>query len=247
MKSLKTLLSQHQLLVGMTTQHVTRPWLSKLWKHSGCDFVYVEYEHGFFDEARLADFVLSCRSDGLPVVAKVPECTRAFVAKLLEAGVSGIQLPWTETREQIERLVSYVKFPPCGIRAAAPGSGNSDYDLSVDGRQFVEEANRETVVLAHIETRRGVENADAILSTPLVDIAFIGMYDLSLSFGHPGNFQNPELARGVEQVIACGRKYNKVVGMYVPDAEAAQRWYEKGVTLSGHPKPAISGHLKTGH
>jgi 2-keto-3-deoxy-L-rhamnonate aldolase RhmA len=231
MKSLKTLLSQSQLLVGMTTQHVTRPWLSKLWKHSGCDFVYVEYEHGFFDEAGLADFILSCRSDGLPVVAKVPECTRAFVAKLLEAGVVGIQLPWTETKEQIERLVSYVKFPPCGIRAAAPGCGNSDYDLSVEGRQFVEDANHETVVLAHIETRRGVENADAILSTPQVDIAFVGMYDLSLSFGQPGNFKNPELAKAVEQVIACARKYNKVVGMYVPDAEAAEKWFPKGVTF----------------
>jgi 2-keto-3-deoxy-L-rhamnonate aldolase RhmA len=231
MKSLKTMLSQSQPLVGMTTQHVTRPWLSKIWKYSGCDFVYVEYEHGFFDEGHLADFILCCRTDGLPVVAKVPECTRAFVAKLLEAGVTGIQLPWTETKEQIERLVSYVKFPPCGIRAAAPGSGNADYDLSVDGRQFVEDANRETVILAHLETKPGVESAEAILSTPQVDIAFIGMYDLSLSFGQPGNFKNPELAKAVEHVIACARKHNKIVGMYVPDAVEAARWFEKGVTF----------------
>ncbi len=231
MKSLKSMLRESQLLVGMTTQIVTRPWLSKLWKHSGCDFIFVEYEHGFFDEAQLADFVLACRSDGIPVVAKVPECSRTFVGKLLDSGVVGIQLPWTETKEQIDRLVSLVKFPPIGIRAAAPGCGNSDFDLAVEGAQFVEDANRETVVLAHIETRRGVENADAILSNPHVDIAFVGMYDLSLSYGQPGNFQNPELAKGVEHVIACARKHNKVVGMYVPDAAAAQRWYSKGVTF----------------
>ena len=57
MKSLKSMLHKSQLLVGMTTQQVTRPWLSKLWKHCGCDFIFVEYEHGFFDDAQLADFV----------------------------------------------------------------------------------------------------------------------------------------------------------------------------------------------
>jgi 2-keto-3-deoxy-L-rhamnonate aldolase RhmA len=231
MKSLKTLLKQSPMLVGMTTQHVMRPWLSKVWKHSGCDFIFVEYEHGFFNEAELADFVLSCRSEGLPVVAKVPELSRTAVAKLLDSGVTGIQLPWTETKDQIERLVSLVKFPPQGIRAAAPGCGNSDYDLSVEGPKFVADANQETVILAHIETRRGVENIDTILSNPQVDIAFVGMYDLSLSYGDPGNFKNPDLAKGVETVIECAKRNNKVVGMYVPDAAAAERWFKKGVTF----------------
>jgi 4-hydroxy-2-oxoheptanedioate aldolase len=228
-RSLKSMLSDAPLLVGMTTQHVTRPWLAKVWKHSGCDFVYLEYEHGFFNEAQVADFVLSCRSEGLPVVAKVPECTRTHVAKLLESGVAGIQLPWTETVEQIERLVSYVKFPPVGIRAAAPAYGNCDYDPHVDGAEFIEEANRETVILAHIETQQGVENANNILSNPHVDIVFIGMYDLSVSCGQPGNFQNPELIKAVDHVIEVAREQSKVVGMYVPDADAARDWYRKGV------------------
>src|SRR5438105_15659688 len=147
MNSLKSMLKEGRVLVGMTTQHVTTPWLARLWKHSGADFVYVEYEHSFMNEAELAQFVLACRTDGLPVVAKVPECSRTHVAKLLECGVIGIQLPWTETRDQVDRLVSYVKFPPLGIRAAAPGMGNSDYNLQVNGREFIESAKRERVLL----------------------------------------------------------------------------------------------------
>src|SRR5438132_727321 len=116
MNSLKAMLQENRVLVGMATQHVTTAWLAKLWKYSGTDFVYVEYEHSFMNEADLANFVLACRAEGLPVVAKVPECSRTHVAKLLEAGVVGIQLPWTELGEQIDRLVSYVKFPPLGIR-----------------------------------------------------------------------------------------------------------------------------------
>lgn len=229
MNSLKAMLREGRVVVGVTTQHVTHPWLARIWKHSGTDFVYIEYEHAFMNEGDLAGFVLSCRAHGIPVVAKVPECSRTHTAKLLECGVTGIQLPWTETREQVERLVSYVKFPPVGIRAAAPGMGNCDYDLHVHGREFIEQGNRETVVLAHVETRRGIENLDEILASPHVDVLFLGMYDLSVSYGQPGDFRHPDVARAVETALAAARRHGKTAGMYVPDARAAEAWVSKGM------------------
>ena len=229
MNSLKNLLRENRPLVGMTVQHVTSGWLAKLYRQSGADFVYVEYEHSFMNEADLAGFVLSCRTNGLPVVAKVPECSRTHVAKLLECGVVGIQLPWTESREQIDRLVSYVKFPPAGIRAVAPGMGNRDYDLRTTGRQLIETGNRETVVLAHVETRTGIENLDAILGNPHVDVLFLGMFDLSTSYGHPGDFRHPDVAAAVEAALAAAKRHGKVAGMYVPDAQAAAPWVAKGM------------------
>jgi 2-dehydro-3-deoxyglucarate aldolase/4-hydroxy-2-oxoheptanedioate aldolase len=229
MTSLKALLREGRVLVGVTTQHVCTTWLANLWKHSGADFVYIEYEHSFMNEADLANFVLACRAHGLPVVAKVPECTRTAVAKLLECGVTGIQLPWTETREQIDRLVSYVKFPPLGIRAAAPGMGNCDYNLRTTGRELIETGNRETVVLAHVETRTGIENLDALLANPHVDILFLGMYDLSISYGQPGDFRHSDVAAAVEAALAAAKRHGKVAGMYVPDAAAAEPWVARGM------------------
>lgn len=229
MTSLKSMLRENRVLVGMTTQHVCQPWLAKLWKHSGCDFVYIEYEHSFMNEADLAGFVLVCRTQGLPVVAKVPECSRTHVAKLLECGVTGIQLPWTESREQIDRLVSYVKFPPLGIRAAAPGMGNCDYQLETTGRELIDTGNRETVVLAHVETRTGIENLDSILGNPHIDVLFLGMYDLSISYGHPGEFAHPEVAAAVEKALDAARRHQKTAGMYVPGAQGAKPWIAKGM------------------
>jgi len=228
MNTLKAMLQEQRVLVGVTMQHVTAPWLAKLYKNSGADFVYVEYEHGFFNEADLAGFVLCCRAQGLPVVAKVPECSRTHVAKLLECGVVGIQQPWTESREQIDRLTSYVKFPPLGIRAAAPGMGNCDYNLQTTGRELIDTGNRETVVLAHVETRKGIENLDAILGNSHVDILFLGMYDLSISYGQPGDFRHPDVAAAVETALAAAKRHGKTAGMYVPDAKIAEPWVAKG-------------------
>ncbi len=229
MNSLKSMLKEGRVLVGVTTQHVTTAWLARLWKNSGADFVYVEYEHSFMNEADLANFVLACRMNGLPVVAKVPECSRTHVAKLLECGVIGIQLPWTESREQIDRLVSYVKFPPLGIRAAAPGMGNCDYNLQTTGRDLIETGNRETVVLAHVETRHGIQGLDAILSNPHVDVLFLGMYDLSVSYGQPGDFRHADVAAAVETAVAAAKRHGKTAGMYVPDAKTAEPWVTKGM------------------
>src|SRR5262249_27683709 len=229
MNSLKSMLEEGRVLVGMTCQHVTTPWLARLYKNSGADFVYVEYEHSFMNEADLAGFVHCCRLNGLPVVAKTPELSRTHVAKLLECGVLGIQLPWTESREQVDRLVSYVKFPPLGIRAAAPGMGNCDYNLRTTGRELIEVGNRETVVLAHGETRRGIENLDAILANPHVDVLFLGMYDLSISYGQPGEFGHPDVAAAVEAALAAAKRHGKVAGMYVPDAKAAAPWVGRGM------------------
>lgn len=47
-KTLGQLLQQKKIIVAPTTQHVTHPWLAKLWKRSGADFVYIEYEHSFW-------------------------------------------------------------------------------------------------------------------------------------------------------------------------------------------------------
>ncbi|MBM3803233.1 MAG: hypothetical protein FJW26_13110 [Acidimicrobiia bacterium] len=231
MPSLKQMIREKKVVVGLTTQHVTQPWLAKLWKRSGTDFVYIEYEHCFFNEAELASFILCCRAEGLPVVAKTPECSRTHVAKLLEAGVIGIQLPWTESRAQIDQLVSYVKFPPVGIRAASPGMGNSDYNLDIDGKLFLEKANEETVVLAHVETRRGVDHIDEILSCPQVDIVFLGLTDLTVSYGLPAQYTHPDVESAIEKVLAAAKRAGKLVGMWVPGYAVARPWIEKGVSF----------------
>ena len=156
----------------------------------------------------------------------------AHVAKLLEAGVSGIQLPWTEAREQIDRLVSPVKFPPVGIRAATPGYGNCDYEGGIDGTRFVEAMNRSTVILAHIETLTGVGNIDSILDHSHVDIAFVGMYNnLSINCDHPGCFNHTDVRAAGHRIVAAALDHGKVAGMYVPDAETAGEWIEAGVTF----------------
>jgi len=228
MKSIKQLLEEKEIVVGLTLQQVTAPWVAKVYADAGADFIFVENEHVFFNEADLASFVLSSRLNGLPVVAKSPYVSKGAIAKMLDSGITGIQLPLTESAEQIGMVVTYTKFPPIGNRTAGPGIGNSDYE-PVDLSQWVKQANEDTCVIAHIESKTGLENIDEILQVPHVDIMFIGMFDLTVSIGQPAKYNHPDVVAAIERLIGAAKEHEKVIGMWAPRFELAQPWIKKGV------------------
>lgn len=227
-RQLKARLRQGQVLVGGILGEIVRPSIVKFYQQAGFDFVYIEYEHVFFSPTDLADTILAARDNGLPVIAKTPQLERAAVAKLLECGVVGIQLPRTESRRQIETLLGYMKFPPTGTRAAAPGYGNSDHVRVKDQRAWLVDQDEETSLVVHIETRLGYENAEEIISTPGVDMVYVGPGDFSVEMGQPGDPEHPDVRGPMAQMLALCRKYNVPFGTTAIDVDAAEGWVAAG-------------------
>jgi len=225
---LKSRLSDGGILVAGTITEYVRPSLVKLYKNAGFDFIYIEYEHGFLNPSNLADTILSARDNGLPVVSKTPQLERQEVSKLLEAGVSGIQLPRTETREQVEELLGYIKFPPKGTRAMAPGYGNSDYVQTSDLAEWMVEQDAESTLVVHIETRLGYENAESIISTPGVDMVYCGPGDFSIEMGRPGEFDHPDVVGPMEEIKDIALKYKLPFGTTASGGDGAKQWINKG-------------------
>ena len=124
--------------------------------------------------------------------------------------------------------MNYCKFPPVGLRAAASGTGNTDYE-PVDLESWLEEVNEETTVLAHIESRKGVENVDQILSVAGVDMMFIGMFDLTVSFGQPAKYDHAEVIAAMDKLLDSAKQHGKVAGMWAPSFEVVKPWIKKGI------------------
>ena len=228
---LKNRLRGNDVLIGGMITEYLRPSLIKYYCQAGFDFVYIEYEHTFFNASDLIDTVLCARDNGLPVIAKTPQLERAEVAKLLECGVVGIQLPRTESREQVETLQSYLKFPPHGTRAVAPGWGNSSYLVPTDWKAWMSDQDEETTVVLHIETRLGYENAEQIISTPGVDMVYVGPGDFSVEMGHPGDYDHPDVAGPMQEIFAICRKHNVPYGTTPSSVEAARGLVAEGASF----------------
>ena len=228
MKTLKDRLRDGEVVFGGTVTEHLRPSVVKAYLNAGFDFIFIENEHGAFEPARLADFVMCARDNGLTVVSKLGELSRAETARLLEMGVMGIQLPRTETADDMRTLLDYIKFPPVGSRASATGYGNSDYG-KVDKSVWYEKMNAQTFVVAHFETRAGAENVQAVLDVDGIDICFIGSSDLSLSYGIPGQYQDPDFLATVQGIFNVAARRNVVRGIVATNYDDARYWIEQGV------------------
>ncbi len=86
----------------------------------------------------------------------------------------------------------------------------------------------EITLVVHIETRKGYENAEEIVSTPGVDMVYVGPGDFSVEMGHPGKPEHPDVARPMEEILECCKKYDIPFGTTALSIEAARRWIEKG-------------------
>lgn len=230
-RHLKARLKRGDVLVGGMIEGIAWPPLVKIFQHAGFDFLYLEYEHTYFSPTGLSDTVQSARDNGLPVIAKTPQLERQEVAKLLEAGVIGIQLPRSETRAELEQLRDYIKFPPAGTRAVAPGWGNSDYRDIRDWKTWIAEQDQETLLIVHIETRKAYDNAEEILSTPGVDMVYCGPGDTSIEFGHPGDYGHPDVQGPMEHVLELCRRRGIPWGTTAADARSAAEWVKKGASF----------------
>src|SRR5579872_31381 len=191
-RNFKKRLRNGEVLIGGMLAEYARPSLVKLYCQAGFDFLFVENEHVLFSPTDLVDMLICARDNKLPVISKIPQLERATTARYLDNGCVGIQLPRTESRQDLETLIGYMKFTPVGTRAGAPCFANVDYAWPSDHQKWLRKADESTVVVAHIESAEGYRNAEEIISTPLLDMVYVGPYDFSISMGHPGDYSHPD-------------------------------------------------------
>ena len=227
-RQLKGRLKVGEVLVGGIIFEYTRPPLVRYYQQAGFDFIYIEYEHMFMDPSSLVDTVQCARDNGLPIIAKPPTLDQAEVAKLMECGVVGIQLPRTGSREEIATLIDWVRFTPVGHRALASGYGNSDYVRPDDKRAWMDAQDEEIAVVAMIETRQGYEHAEEIISTPGVDMLYVGQSDFAVEMGQPGNGEHPDVRGPIEEILEICKKHDVPFGTNAANLEAAKRYVDNG-------------------
>jgi 2-dehydro-3-deoxyglucarate aldolase/4-hydroxy-2-oxoheptanedioate aldolase len=130
-----------------------------------------------------------------------------------------------ESRAEAELLVESARYPPLGRR----GFGVLFSDVLADGPQaYTERANRDTIVIAQIESPAGIENAEAIVGVPGVDIVWLGQFDLTLALGIPGQFDHPSFIEAVDHLLAACRRHGKPLGQLVSSPAEGQALRQRG-------------------
>jgi len=132
-----------------------------------------------------------------------------------------------ETREQAETLVAACRYRPEG-RHGLGFSVSHDRYTGGEARPKMQAANESILTIALIESARGVETADQILSTPGLDLGWLGHYDLSDSLGCAEDFSDPRYLAAEQRLLAAAAAADRPIGWLVPTGEAAQLALRRG-------------------
>ena len=196
----------------------------------GFDFFILDLEHYTFDEVTVREMIIAARAAGIAPILRVGEPTQQ-VTRWLDTGAEGIVIPTVESRAQAEALVKYGRYRPLGERGASSMNGHTDFTRVPNLPEFLERRNREIVLLVMIETPKGLERADEILSTPGIDGAIMGTGDYSQDIGLAGQPDHPEVWRAAERLIAICRRQNKLVSVPIRRPENVAHWVEAGLNM----------------
>ncbi len=239
-------LKQGKPAVGTMVRVVRNPAFAWMVKHAGLDFYMYDMEHGPYAIETLSDCFKVARAAGVGGFVRVPELTKGFVSRILDAGATGVMVPMLETVEEAEKFVAWAKFAPVGKRGLGSLGGHTNFGgLGGSAQEFMDQANRETMTIAQIETGLGVENVEKIAAMEGIDALLIGPNDLAISLGVPGDLLGDTVDAAISKVAEAAKKNGKVFGLHAPDA-LLDRWIPKGcnMIMSGLDSGIIANGLK---
>lgn len=193
----------------------------------GWDFVIFDGEHGTLEPRDVENLARAVELRATTPIARVPTNQAHDILRFLDTGIHGVHVPWVNTPGAAAAAVSAVKYWPLGTRGLA-GSRASDWGMSEPIGAYTRRANRETLVVVHIETSAAVDAIDTYVATEGIDVLFIGPTDLSHSLGHPGDIDHPDVVAAMDCVASAVRPSDKVLGVFAGTADTAVRWLDRG-------------------
>jgi 2-keto-3-deoxy-L-rhamnonate aldolase RhmA len=157
----------------------------------------------------------------------VPSKEYHHIARAADMGAEGIMLPMVGSAEEARKILDCMKYVPEGRRGVALGVAHDRY-MPGPTMPKLAAANRKTTLFAQIETRQGVDNADALAALDGVDCLWIGHFDLSCSLGIPGQFDHKDFTDAVAAVAKACKKHKKSLGRLVPTVDDAVALHRQG-------------------
>lgn len=194
---------------------------------AGAEFIIFDMEHSGWSVETVRTLIACSGGSGLVPMVRVPATQYHLIARPLDVGAMGIMVPNVESEEQARTIVRSAKYPPEGARGAGFGLAHDDYRTG-DPLATMQSANDELLLIAQIESVRGVESVERIAAVDGIDVLWVGHFDLTNSMGIPTQFNHPDYLRAVERVIAACRASDKVAGFMASDVETAKQALARG-------------------
>jgi 4-hydroxy-2-oxoheptanedioate aldolase len=165
----------------------------------GLDCLVIDCEHAPNDVPSLVPQLQAVAPYPVETIVRAPAGEPVLIKQLLDIGVTNLMVPMVESGGQARALVAAMRYPPEGIRGVGAAFARASRWGRIPG--YLDTAAEGLTLTVQVESRRGLDELEAIASVDGVDAVFLGPSDLAASLGHLGQPEHPEVLESVEQAI----------------------------------------------
>lgn len=208
------------------------PFYVRYAAHLGYDGIWLDLEHRTMDAREVQSLIALCHYNDIDCMVRTPTLGRTHLYHYLEDGASGFMVPFVSTPEIARQVVEATKFAPLGNRGVDGAGLDGDYGLDVwrpDSTYFAD-ANRETFIVAQIETPEAAANVGEIAAVPGIDLLFIGPADMGQRLRAAGDPMT--MADVIERVAAAAQAHGKAWGIAAASPDEIARYRRLGAQMA---------------
>jgi 4-hydroxy-2-oxoheptanedioate aldolase len=234
-------LLREKLKAGQPTvgTHVLSCWptLVELIGHSG-QYDYVEFtaEYAPFDMHDLDNLGRAFEVAGLGGMIKIEQTQYTHQAmRAIGAGFQSVLFADIRSVEDAKAGVDAVRAETT-MAAGARGRGRLGVGMRRDvgvvrhgGQPAYVDALNDVVIAIMVEKKSCVDDLEAILSVPGIDMVQFGASDFSMSIGKPAQYNDPEVLAAEKYTIELALKMGKNPRVELRDPGQAAKYLEMGV------------------
>ncbi len=190
---------------------IGHPAIAEILSSSSFDWLCIDMEHSIISLEQMTNILRSLENKNCFTYVRVGSNSELEIKKVLDAGAQGIIIPQINSKEDAEKVIAHAHYPPIGKRGVGLSRAQG-YGKSFD--KYLLDIKRNLEIIAIIENKKGIENLEEILKVKGITGSMIGPYDLSASYGKPGNFEEKEIKKALRKYESIARKFNKPFGYH---------------------------------
>ncbi len=203
--------SSDEIATGVLCTFHFWPGMVEMAMKAGLDYLIIDLEHVTYDAAMVAEACAIGRRENFPILIRPPAAEFTPMRLALDLGPCGLLVPYVESLDTMKAIQDAVYLKPRGRRR--PGGPGNLWVSDVNYETWKSEVEDHLIILPQIESRTGLENAEAIASHPLTTAIAVGPYDLSADLGVCWKPESTELQEALQNIRDAGRAAGKNMWM----------------------------------
>jgi 4-hydroxy-2-oxoheptanedioate aldolase len=194
---------------------------------AGLDFVIIDLEHAptSFETAEMQ--LYATEAAGCTPIIRLGEGSDPTILHALDIGAQSVLVSQVATPEEARRIVRASKYYPDGNRGLSPYTRNHGYS-DANLAEKLRRANEEMFVGVLVEGEAGMDNLEKIAKTPGLDMIYLGIFDISMAVGEPGDVRHPKVIKMVRDCVRIIESAGLAAGSVAPDRAYLKLLHEAG-------------------